>query len=541
MSNWRSSNTDRGYFDAPGILTGGHSPGSVTVVATIDGISSNTVNVDVTAARVMEITVTPASVRIAKEQTQQLTATATYSDGTSSDVSDSVTWTPANPSITTVTPAGLLTGVDGGTTTVTASKDGIVSSTVNVEVTTAELTGITVTPATVVVAIGQNQFLTATATYSDGTSSDVSDAVTWTPADPSIAVLMSNGLLHGVDVGTTTVTAAKDGIVSNMVNVDVTPAVMTGIVVTPETIVVAKGQTQLLTAMATYSDGTSSDVSDAVTWTPANPSITSVTPAGLLHGVDVGTTTVTASKDGIVSNTVNVDVTAAVVTEITVTPANVDVISGISDQQLTAMATYSDGTSSDVSDSVTWVPVNTSIATVTPAGLLTGVAGGTTTVTALKDAITSNTVYVNVCGSLEDACIDAFDAGSGKLFTNTPSTAYLNSIGGSETSVPPENFIFPPFNWGNANTLCDTYNRVNLAGRSNWRVPTVNELKVELVGVPGDLNAARGWPNGAGYWSSEVDSSKTNDTYYFLVSISTGDVGSLLPANGRFATCVSEP
>ncbi|MGL4668673.1 MAG: Ig-like domain-containing protein, partial [Saezia sp.] len=181
VSDWHTSDQDVGYFNDPGVLIGGDTPGMVTVYASKDGITSNTVNVTVTAAVITAIQVTPATVNVAKGQTAQLTATATYSDSTSSDVTDSVAWTVDTAATATVSPAGLLSGVEVGSTTVTATKDGITSNTGNVTVTAAVITAIQVTPATVNVAKGQTAQLVATATYSDTTSSDVTTSVTWTP------------------------------------------------------------------------------------------------------------------------------------------------------------------------------------------------------------------------------------------------------------------------------------------------------------------------------------------------------------------------
>ncbi|TKF03540.1 Ig-like domain-containing protein, partial [Vibrio alginolyticus] len=127
-----------------------------------------------------------------------------------------------------------------------------------------------VTPSPVTVAKGQTQQLVAMAIYSDMTSSDISSSVTWTPVDSSIATVDSTGLLSGVAVGPTTLTATKDGVTSNEVTVSVTDAVITEIQVTPSPVTVAKGQTQQLVAMATYSDMTSSDISSSVTWTPVH-------------------------------------------------------------------------------------------------------------------------------------------------------------------------------------------------------------------------------------------------------------------------------
>ncbi|MEZ9450830.1 Ig-like domain-containing protein, partial [Vibrio splendidus] len=91
-------------------------------------------------------------------------------------------------------------------------------------------------------------------------------------------------------------TATKDGVTSNEVTVSVTDAVITEIQVTPSPVTVAKGQTQQLVAMATYSDDTSSDISSSVTWTPVDSSIATVDSTGLLSGAEVGPTTLTATK-----------------------------------------------------------------------------------------------------------------------------------------------------------------------------------------------------------------------------------------------------
>ncbi|MEF1326245.1 Ig-like domain-containing protein, partial [Vibrio owensii] len=117
------------------------------------------------------------------------------------------------------------------------------------------------------------------------------------------------------------------GVTSNTVDVNVSAAVITSIQVTPSPVNVAKGQTQQLTATATFSDATSSDVSNSVTWTIDTATAT-VSSAGLLSAVEVGNTTLTATKDGVTSNTVDVNVSAAVITSIQVTPSPVNVAKG---------------------------------------------------------------------------------------------------------------------------------------------------------------------------------------------------------------------
>ncbi|TQO75491.1 Ig-like domain-containing protein, partial [Vibrio cholerae] len=95
---------------------------------------------------------------------------------------------------------------------------------------------------------------------------------------------------------------------------------------------VAKGQTEQLVATATYSDGTSAQVTNSVAWTSVDTNTATVAPSGLLTGVNVGSTTVTATKDGITSNTVTVNVSAAVITAIQVTPSPMNVAKGQTEQ-----------------------------------------------------------------------------------------------------------------------------------------------------------------------------------------------------------------
>ncbi|EGR5448613.1 DUF1566 domain-containing protein, partial [Vibrio cholerae] len=140
-------------------------------------------------------------------------------------------------------------------------------------------------------------------------------------------------------------------------------------------------------------------------------------------------------------------------------------------------------------------------------------------------------------------CIDFFDTGGGKLFTNSPSVAYLDSIGGSATDgIYTENGTYGPtgnfyrFNWTNANALCTTYNTLSLGGRTNWRLATRDELKVELYDAYGNMFTARGWPVSNYYWSA----TSAGSVYYF-VALNDGTVRSDFLSQTTYASCVSNP
>ncbi|CAH7316226.1 BIG2 domain-containing protein [Vibrio chagasii] len=240
----------------------------------------------------------------------------------------------------------------------------------------------------------------------------------------------------------------------------------------------------------------------------------------------------------------DVEVTNAVITAIAVTPSKVSVANGQT-RQLLATATYSDGTSADVSNSVTWTSDEPQTATVTPTGLLSGNAVANTTVEAIKDGITSNTVDVEVyaCRRTGNQCIDLLDTGSGTLFTNSPSKTFLDSIGSSAndgftqeigTSGPTGDFYL--FDWNKADLLCDTYNTNNIAGRTNWRLATVNELR-GLFNANGNMFTARGWAVRINYWTSTA-----RGPGYYNVSLRSGGSGLTMPSDDTlYASCVSVP
>src|SRR6266478_4829127 len=74
------------------------------------------------------IAVTPASpAHLKVGATQQFTATGTYSDNTTADITSTVTWASGTPATATISTAGLATGVAQGTTQISASLSGVAS------------------------------------------------------------------------------------------------------------------------------------------------------------------------------------------------------------------------------------------------------------------------------------------------------------------------------------------------------------------------------------------------------------------------------
>jgi len=70
-----------------------------------------------------KVEVIPTSASILEGQTQQFTATAVYSDGSTQDVTGQAAWSSSDPAVATVA-AGLATGVGAGSATIQAAYEG---------------------------------------------------------------------------------------------------------------------------------------------------------------------------------------------------------------------------------------------------------------------------------------------------------------------------------------------------------------------------------------------------------------------------------
>ena len=174
---------------------------------------SGAATITVTPATIVSITVNPPSVTIAAGQSEAFTATATLTDGTTTDVSASVHWSVADPTLAlisnTLGNAGLLSGLLPGTSTVTATL-GSTSGNASLYVNAASLVGISVGPSGLSLALGVTAQLTATGTYSDGSTQDITASVAWSSSNGQL-LGVSAGLVTPLAIGNSTITATMNG------------------------------------------------------------------------------------------------------------------------------------------------------------------------------------------------------------------------------------------------------------------------------------------------------------------------------------------
>lgn len=345
-----------------------------------------------TAPILESIAVTPSTASIFAASTQQFTATGTYSDGSTQNLTTSANWSSSNSSLATIgLHTGLARGIAAGTATITAAS-GKVTGSATLTVTAAVLTSITVKPAKASVAAGKTQQFTATGTYNNGTTQNLTNSATWTSSATSVATVGSGGLATGVAPGSATITATS-GTISGSGTLTVTAAVLTSIAVTPVNPSFALGTTLPLVATGTYSDGSTLVLTTSATWTTANAAIATVNNLGVATSVALGSTTVTATV-GTISGSTTLTVSPAVLVSIAITPAIPTIPLGTT-EQFTATGTYTDGSTQNITGTVQWSSGTPAVATISNAaptqGLASSVGQGASTITATSGTISGST------------------------------------------------------------------------------------------------------------------------------------------------------
>ncbi len=276
-ASWNITQSSIAGVNTTGLVSG-LSPGSTSITSSY-GSKTSSLNVTVSAATLSSIAVTPANSSYPLGKVQQYTAIGTYSNQSTQDLTNQVSWASLNTSVATIdnsaSSKGLLTTQSTGSANITATLGGITGQT-QVNVTSAVLTSITITPANPSVANGRTLYLTATGVFSDGTVSDITSQVTWSSSLTSVATADNSaglsGRISGVGVGSTNITAAIGGI-DITISLNVTNATLESIQVVSDSHSIARGTSTFVQAIGVYSDGSSQNISDQVAWNSSNSSI----------------------------------------------------------------------------------------------------------------------------------------------------------------------------------------------------------------------------------------------------------------------------
>lgn len=317
--NWLSSETAVATINTTGLVST-IGVGSSLITASFGSVS-DTASLNVSNSSLVAITISPADNTMSINDTKQFRATGVFSDSTTADITNQVTWSISSgiSHATISASTGLVTATSSaGTATVLATK-GAISGSTSLIVANCNLTGITITP-TNPIALGTGIQFTATGSYSNCSSQNITSNVVWNSTNTEIATISNSTLNAGyassVSAGTVIIEATKGAIVGNTA-LEVRRITLTSLAITPSTFSIQHisgfPKTQPFSASGTYSDGTIMDLTSQVIWSTSNTSVATVSNSspnqGIISTAGSGNVQILATKDGI-TGTANVTITS---------------------------------------------------------------------------------------------------------------------------------------------------------------------------------------------------------------------------------------
>jgi uncharacterized protein YjdB len=224
--------------------------------------------------------------------------------------------------------------------------------------------------------------------------------MTWTSDNEAVATVSAAGLVNAIAEGSATITATTDdgGYTASCALTVAEGIAVTGVTLDPTQATVTIGSTATLTPTIVPGDASNQNV----TWSSSDANVATVSAAGVVTGVAAGTATITVTtvNHGYTA-TCTVDVPAMPVSSVSLDATTAAIIVG-GTQQLAATVSPANATNQNVN----WTSSDTAIATVSSAGLVTGVGAGNATITATAEDATnaasaSCDVTVSVAGGID--------------------------------------------------------------------------------------------------------------------------------------------
>ena len=315
---------------------------------------------------------------------------------------------------------------------------------------------------------------------------NVIQTVTFSSVNPNIATVTTDGLITGVDYGTTQIVATAIDGTNKIIDVTVVSdeVAVTGIRLVTNSMTIPLSDTKRIL----YEIEPSKATNQKVLWTSSDASIVSIDAGGNLEGVNSGTATITATTDDgnftaqMIVNVIKQKISVSV-NDLQLSKTSVSLNVG---QTVTVNATVSPSNASN--KKVIWTTSNGSVASVSN-GMIYAKSGGTATIRATtQDGQITKTVNVVVKSSAINSI--SLSSGSVKLgiggvtqlyVTYSPTNASGKSVtwstsNGSVASV--SNGLVYAKSVGTARIVATTPN-----GKTAVCVVTVTNEKVDVQNI----------------------------------------------------------
>jgi uncharacterized protein YjdB len=350
-----------------------------------------------------------------------ISGTANVCAGATSTLTNTVSgaWSSSAPATATISAAGVVTGITGGTATISFTASNSCGSATTTKV-------VTVNP------LPNAGTISGAATACVGTSTSFSNTVTggsWTSSNTSVASVSATGTVNGVAAGTATISynvSNSCGTATATKSITVSPTADAG-TISGSGSVCMSASTALSASVA------------AGSWSSSNGAVATVSATGTVTGVGAGIATISY-------NVTNSCGSATATKSITVSPtADAGTISGSASVCMSASTALSASVAGG-----SWSSSNGSVATVSATGTVTGVGAGIATIsynvtnscgsaTATKSITVSSTADAGTISGSGSVCMSASTALSasvaGGSWSSSNGAVAAVSISGTVTGV----------------------------------------------------------------------------------------------------------
>ncbi|MFT3709659.1 MAG: hypothetical protein QM817_18675 [Archangium sp.] len=322
-------------------------------VAALFGGREAVMNVEVTHARMTGLRLQSFVDALKPGQVRQLRLFAKYSDGSEREVTAQAHWSSDDAAIEFQSQPGLVLARSIGHSVIVAEWDGVTAS-INLAVRARRLLALELDRTSLSIAKGFQQEISVHALFDDGAQEEVSSGLEWSSTDLSIVSAQGN-LISSHAEGNATLTVSFEGMNAS-IEVNVTAPIVVRVTPTFAGGRMLPGQTTSVKVFGEMSDGDRVNLTSVVRLTHGAGLYTEDLSGSFeLRAVSVGMESLTIEY-GQLTHVVHVDVTSQSVSSIAIVDATPAVFPGPapSAHRFRAMATWSDGALSDVSELGSW-------------------------------------------------------------------------------------------------------------------------------------------------------------------------------------------
>ncbi len=319
-------------------------------------------------------------------------ATLRDADGNSASAA-AVQWTSDNPLVAQVNATGAVGAITGRAAGITRIHATAGALTTDLDVQVLGVRGVSLVQNALAMRAGDTQLLGALI------DADVNTSTTlyFTTLNAAVATVSANGVVTGLSAGTTAVrvSSAADARVFATASVTVNPARAVSFAPGGSAITLWVGDARSLSANVDVDPNESHDI----VWTSENIAVATVSANGVITATGIGTAIIRASSAADPRARADLLLTVRPARTVSVTPDTVSLVAG-AQQQLAATVVIEAG----LSTNVVWSSSDTSVATVSDAGMVSAIASGSATITATATADATRTgtatVIVNSAGAI---------------------------------------------------------------------------------------------------------------------------------------------